>query len=95
MNEIGVAISPAVLRILSRYLPKEQAIEAAKEIEIEMYEARQSLKELIISEFKAVSEPQFTFPGWEKLPANTIGRIDEKYDYSKILKTPIENISWF
>lgn len=87
-----IGLNLKLLEILSSYMPKDRALEAAKKIEVEMYAVRQSLKETIIREFRAVAKPEFTFPGSEKLPANTIALIDEKYDYQKVLDTPIEEI---
>lgn len=92
MDKIGVGVNLNILEILSKYLPKHEALEAAKKLMIEEYRTRQNLKETIIKEFKIVSEPQFTFPGWEKLPANTIARISDRYDFQFILDAPEENI---
>lgn len=93
-RKIGVGINLKVLEILSKYLAKPYALEAAKEIQIQIYDEKQDVKEAVIRELKAVAEPQFTVPGAEKLPANTIGLLDEKYDYKKILHTDPKDIEW-
>ena len=92
MGKIGIGVNLKVLEILSKYLPKDKALEAMKALMVEEYRTRQNLKETLIREFKSVSEPQFTFPGWEKLPANTIARISDKYDFQFILDAAEENI---
>ena len=94
MKSLGIGINLNVLEILSKYLPKAEALKAIEELMIEEYRVRQELKETIIREFKSVYEPQFTVPGAEHLPANTIERIRSKYDFQFILDTPMEDIEF-
>ena len=96
MNKIALGMDEEVLELLQSYgLTKEKSMELTKKLIMRDYEIRQRLKERIIAEFEAVYEPDFGCPGHEILPANNIGIIDERFDYTNILKTPIEKIDFF
>ena len=94
MKQIAIGVNEDLIPFLMSYMSKEQAIQVAKKLTIRAYEIRQEMKQSLIVELKAMCKPDFGIPGKEILPANTIGLLDEKYDYSKILQTPIEEIDF-
>ena len=90
----SIAVNAEAIEVLKKYLSEEQAIEAAKEITLILFKTRHSMKEAVIQEFKKVYEPDFSVPGHEILPANTIETIRAKFNYEPVITAKPEEIEF-
>ena len=93
MKEVVVNSRPSVginlqtLDILSKYMSKSDALEAAKEIELLMYKERQYLKDIIVGELRTdIKEGS--------LSSRSVEIIDKKFDYRTVTQRSVDDIDF-